>query len=40
MKKYISSIYWKINCDGIPGSNLETQSRATKYFPYDGIQMP
>lgn len=37
---YISSIYRKINCDGIPGSNLETQSRATKYFPYDGIWMP
>lgn len=31
-KKYIGSIYGKINCDGIPGSNSETQSRATKYF--------
>jgi hypothetical protein len=37
MKKYISSIYGKINCDGIPGSNLETQSRGTKNFPYVGI---
>jgi len=40
MKKYISSIYGKINCEGIPGCNLEMQSRATNYFPYDGIWMP